>query len=333
MQVGIPFHALPILGPGSLLTKRYGISNRGGRWKNGKKLGIRNRVERVVETAEPTVVSVTPWTDFQLLGNPSPPTQYIPTDESVITSWEKSLNSDIWTYDQTTTTVAFPQYSMPPTPSTLSFSSRRNSGWPAEMEDANTANANEPNYPQEVYPMNPTPSSERQAQCSCFVIMLQMLQNLHQNFPQSLILQPAALSALNYAAVLNINEEATACCSSMLRCSYCQRDDSDSFTIMASLIRKVLSLTEAWVATPTLREGGECRSSTASQAEQEEERRIKAEISLIGIRKMEEVLVPLKQAGQGLRADYERLICASLAASLGTRLKCASKTLGEMSVV
>jgi hypothetical protein len=314
------------------LTKRYGISNRGGRWKNGEKLGAQNRVERVEEPAEPTVVPVTPWTDYQFLGNPSPPTQYIPTDESVITSWQKSLDSDIWTYDHTTT-VAFPQYSMPPTPSTLSFSSRRSSGWPAEMEDTNAANANETNYSQEVHSMNPSPSSERLPQCSCLVIMLQMLQNLHQNFPQSPILQPAALSALNYAAVLNINEEATACCSNMLRCSSCQHDDSDSFTIMASLIRKVLSLTEAWVATPTMREGGERRSSSASQAEQEEERRIKAEVSLIGIRQMEEVLVQLKQAGQGLRADYERLTCASLAASLGTRLKCASETLGEVSAV
>jgi len=321
------------------LSNRYGISNRGGRWRNGEKLGVQNRVERIEDTTTvttaasdtPVVLPVQPWNDFQFLGNASPPAQFIPTDESVITSWQKSLDSDIWRYD-TTNTIAFQQYSMPPTPSTLSFSSRRSSGWLAELDEGANANPNEAKYPHEVHAMNPTPPAERPPTCSCLVIMLQMLQNLHQSFPQTPALQPAALTALSYAAVLNINEEATACCTTMLRCPSCQHDDSDSFTIMASLIRKVLSLTEAWVAAPIIREG-ERRNSSASQAEQEEERRIKADVSLIGIRKMEEVIVQLKQAGNGLRADYERLTCASLAASLGTRLKSAYESLGEVSAV
>ena len=162
-----------------------------------------------------------------------------------------------------------------------------------------------------------------------------MLQNLHQNFPQSSSSQLADFSALSYAAILDMNEEATICCTTMLRCPSCQSDDSsDFFIVLAALIRKVLSLTEAWVASPYIGDIGESGGDSqhpfvgGHATAQEDDRRLKVDVSLIGIEKMKGVLMLLKQAGLLLRQDYERLTCTSLTVSLSARLKSALDRVG-----
>ena len=180
--------------------------------------------------------------------------------------------------------------------------------------------------------------------CTCFAATLAVLQSLHQRCPHTTSSQPLDPSALSYAAVLDINEQASSCCANMLRCPSCRADDTGhAFILLTTLIRKTLLMIEAWVALPPTRikqatdESGPLSGTSSSSlsgsfaalpsAGGEDDRRLKAEVSLIGIKKLEDVVVELKQASQGIRVDYDRLACSSLAASLGARLRSASDML------
>ncbi|MCJ1478062.1 hypothetical protein MMC13_006737 [Lambiella insularis] len=252
------------------------------------------------------------------------------TGETADGCWQQSEDNDIWSYDPITISplTPFRQFSSPPTPTTHSSSSSSLSSiWQPSIIST------EPEILHPLYPPSMPPSPGKPMPCSCLVIMLQMLQNLHQNFPQSLSTASSDISTLNYAVVLDMNEDATACCGTMLRCSSCKAEDSiDSFIVLAALLRKVLSLTEAWVAVPEPRESSDVEPGHIPYVpqrpmEQEDERRLKREVAMIGIKKMEGVLVQLKQAGQMLRLDYERLTCTSLTVSLSARLKLAMAAL------
>lgn len=99
-------------------------------------------------------------------------------------------------------------------------------------------------------------------------------------------------------------------------------------------MRKTLSMIEWWISSPEIKQQLDGSVSPGNGGlpgsfshHREDDRRFRAEISLIGIRKIEEVLGDLRQAGQTLRGDYDRLACASLAASLSARAKSASERL------
>jgi len=242
--------------------------------------------------------------------------------------WEEIMNSNAWTQDPTTATTSFIQYSSPQTPSTLSHSSGLSTSWSTEAGDVP-----DPKELHEFHRVNSASMSGRWMPCSCLIVILQMLQSLHQNFRQPPAPQQQAISSLSYAAVLSMNEEAATYCNAMLRCSSCQKDDKgDSFTILASLIRRVLILTEAWVEAPPAKPQNERLRSNVVQGHLCDQRddawRLKAQILLIGIKKMESVVAELRQAGQELKVDYERLTCISLAVNLSARLKSASEIVG-----
>ena len=302
----------------------YGISNRGGRWKNGEKMGVRVSFD----TAEPTIASSSMFESY--IPDASAMTQFS-TGETADNCWQHTQDGDIWSYDPTTISplTPFRQFSTPPTPTTQSSSSSLSSTWPPSI-------SSDAEQLQQIFPSSMPPSPDKPMPCSCLVIMLQMLQNLHQNFPQSQSGPSSDISSLNYAIVLDMNEDATSCCTTMLRCSACKAEDSiDSFIVLAALLRKVLSLTEAWVTVPDIKEGPDQEHNRGPfavpprQMEQEDERRLKREVALIGIKKMEGVLVQLKQAGQMLQLDYERLTCTSLTVSLSARLKLATAALDQ----
>ena len=253
---------------------------------------------------------------------------HVGTVEPEMRPWEEMVDSDGWTQDLMNASPAFTRYSSPRTPSTPSYSSGPSTIW------SFGGNAFEPNEPRDHLSATNAPALERSRPCSCLTVILQMLQYLHQNFRQPPAPQAPALAALSYAAVLNMNEEATTYCTGMLRCAACQSEDrGDSFTIAASLLRRVLSLTEAWVATPPARpqmmiahnDGGFIGGGPGQQSD---DWRLKAQILLIGIKKMEGVVAELKQASQGVNVDYERLTCVSLAVNLSARLKSASDSVG-----
>lgn len=299
----------------------YGISNRGGRWKNGEKMGVRASFD----TAEPTIASNSIFDTY--IPDAAATSRYS-TGETADSCWPPPQENDLWSYDPITISplTPFRQFSSPPTPTTHSSSSSLSSIWPPSI-------STDPEQLHHIYRSSMPPSPDKALPCSCLVIMLQMLQNLHQNFPQSLSTSSSDISTLNYAVVLDMNEDATACCGTMLRCSSCKAEDSiDSYIVLAALLRKVLSLTEAWVTVPEPREGADAEQSRTPYAaprpmDQEDERRLKREVALIGIKKMEGVLAQLKHAGQMLQLDYERLTCTSLTVSLSARLKLAAAAL------
>ncbi|MCJ1320623.1 hypothetical protein MMC15_005963 [Xylographa vitiligo] len=296
---------------------------------------------------------------------------HFPTGETTAdgsSCWQQQQQDhEIWSYDPITISplTPFRQFSTPSTPTTHSSSSTLSSIWPPSLSSSSDVdNHHHHHHLEHVFPstiMAPSPLDKQQQQspqpmpCSCLVIMLQMLQNLHQNFPQSQSGPSSDLPSLNYAIVLDMNEDATSCCATMLRCPSCKAaDDSiDAFIVLAALLRKVLALTEAWVTVvvvvPDLHDPSSSSSSSSSppetknkrdppppppqqqqrQMELDDERRLKREVALIGIKKMEAVLAQLKLAGQRLQLDYERLTCTSLTVSLSARLKLATVALGQ----
>ena len=297
----------------------YGVSNQGGRWKNGEKMGSR-------ETRE---------TEAAPLPAEQPPDGYSPDTSALVRSslgegtvncWEQPQSEDIWMFDAISPQAAFAQWTAPPTPSDLSSLSSHSSSWPVGVPF-------EPEHLQQLYISSMASTTEGSIACSCLVSTLQLLQDLHQRYPQFSTTQPTDISSLSYASVLHMNEETVSCCSTMLRCPSCQKDvTGDSLILLASLIGKTLSLNEAWITKPDTKESSEaqCQSSPSLSHTtcQDEERKLKAEVSLIGIKKIEGVLVQLRQAGQSLKLDYDRLTCASLTASLFARLKSILETLG-----
>ncbi|MCJ1434979.1 hypothetical protein MMC27_004349 [Xylographa pallens] len=339
----------------------YGVSNRGGRWKNGEKMGVVRLPFDAAEQQQQTSAAASSHSIFE---------SYIPTDaSSAITHFpagETAADSsscwqqdhDLWSYDPITISplTPFRQFSTPSTPTTHSSTSSLSSLWPPSLSSSADDKL------QQIFPSSMAPSPDKQQQqqqqqpmpCSCLVIMLQMLQNLHQSFPQAQSGPSSDLPSLNYAIVLDMNEDATSCCATMLRCPSCKaaEDSIDAFIVLAALLRKVLSLTEAWVTVPDQKavllapesrdpQLQQSRSPFVSNAvplpppppprqmEQEDERRLKREVALIGIKKMEAVLAQLKQAGQMLQLDYERLTCTSLTVSLSARLKLATVALDQ----
>ena len=327
----------------------YGISNQGGRWKNGEKLGGNRYLERTksslhsnpttpvpVESSLP-VMSESPLSDESFADTATAAiTQHSAVGDPAIFNRQHSFQGEgIWGYDMTVCQqspfqpFAAPLSSMTPTfPSPISSAS---SFWVPSAG----APPSESDQSQDFLPaMMPSPIDNPES-CTCFTSTLSVLQSLHQRFPQSTPAQPIDPSGLSYAAVLDINEQATSCCATMLRCPICRADDTGySFILLATLIRKTLSMIEAWTAMPeTIKQNDDSPQSSSGlpgpfpAATIEDDRRIKTEVSLIGIKKMEEVLVELRQASQGIRVDYDRLACASLAASLSVRLRSASEML------
>ncbi|MCJ1286309.1 hypothetical protein MMC26_005654 [Xylographa opegraphella] len=398
----------------------YGISNRGGRWKNGEKMGVRvtlNGAEQQQQQQQhqdhqhhqhhhrhqqhlpPAAASSHSIFDaFLPDASAASAMTHFPTGETTAADgassscWQQSQHDhDIWAaYDPITISplTPFRQFSSPSTPTTHSSSSSLSSIWPPPSLSSSSAEHHHrhhhhhlpPAFPSSMAPSSstdkhqqpqpPLPAQQQQQPmpCSCLVIMLQMLQNLHQSFPQAQSGPSSDLPTLNYAIVLDMNEDATSCCATMLRCPSCKAEDSsiDAFIVLAALLRKVLSLTEAWVTVPDAKDllllapdrdpqgsssttnNNSTSSSTSPsnttttststtsttaphprQMELEDERRLKREVALIGIKKMEAVLAQLKLAGQRLQPDYERLTCTSLTVSLGARLKLATVALDQ----
>jgi hypothetical protein len=333
----------------------YGVSNRGGRWKNGQKLGVKHREGSDASSNNSNSLNLSSLQNFSPGEQTSPVLQFSHSD-STIPQWQDTTDIDMWACDSDPNAQHPPfQYESPPTsnttyessPSTsnaFSSSTSLSSMWPPELSADHD------------YPALLTPPLERPMACSCLVVMLQMLQNLHQNFPQSTSSQSTDLTFRSYASVLDMNEEAAACCTTMLLCPSCQAgDSSEFFIVLAALVRKVLTMTESWALSyPTTSSEndngdrhspfaerhnsfGECTSPFTQAAgppvEQEDARRLKIEIALVGIRKMKGVLGILKQAGHNMRVDYERLTCTSLTIGLSARLKLAMDLLeGERGV-
>ena len=299
----------------------YGISNQGGRWKNGEKMGSR-------ETLEPAeAASLAP----EQLPNGYPPDSSAlvrgPVGEGVANCWEQPQSDDIWMFDAISPQTAFTQWTTPPTPSDLSSLSSRSTSWPAGA-------TLEPEQLQQLYMSSMASTDEGSMACSCLMSTLQLLQDLHQHYPQTSASQLADTSPLSYASVLHMNEKTISCCTSMLRCSSCQKNiTSDSLILLAALIGKTLSLNEAWIAIPDIK-GENCDARSQSPLSlshapcPDEERKLRLEVSLIGIKKMDGVLVQLRHAGQALKLDYDRLTCASLTASLFSRLKSTLDAVG-----
>ncbi|MCJ1382998.1 hypothetical protein MMC17_006111 [Xylographa soralifera] len=346
----------------------YGVSNRGGRWKNGEKMGVRVGFDTAAAAAAESPAS-NPIFDSYIPDASSAMTHFPSGNTSADSCWPHAHDHDpdIWSYDPITIgpLTPFRHFSTPSTPTTHSSSSSLSSIWPPPSLSPSCSSGDK--LPQ-LFPstnssnssnssnnssMAPSPDKPPAMPCSCLVIMLQMLQNLHQSFPQAQSGPSSDLPSLNYAIVLDMNEDATSCCATMLRCPSCKADDSiDAFIVLAALLRKVLSLTEAWVTVPEPHDGGgggggggppeRGRSPFAQppppppppplplrQMEHDDERRLKREVALIGIKKMDAVLAQLKQAGQLLQLDYERLTCTSLTVSLAARLKLATAALDQ----
>ena len=315
----------------------YGISNQGGRWKNGQKMGVNRATSKSRTTSVDCGVLVpeSPVSDqsFHDAAGLVLSQQPFPAgDPGAGFRHSHSYSSDsIWGCDLTCAPASFQPFTTAPLPSTSAFpsppSSTTGSLWmPATSESDPSQDF--------FHPMMPPPL-ERIDTCSCLASTLTILQTLHQKFPQMSPVGSADPSTLSYAAVLDINEQAASCCSTMLRCSSCRNDDSGySFVLLSTLMRKTLSMIEWWVPIPDINQQLDESSSPGNgglaggfSPHHEDDRRFRAEISLIGIRKIEEVLAELRQAAQTLRGDYDRLACASLAASLSARAKSASERL------
>ncbi|MCJ1292719.1 hypothetical protein MMC34_004272 [Xylographa carneopallida] len=334
----------------------YGISNRGGRWKNGEKMGVRVAFDDSSPEQQqhpPAAGSSSSMFESYLPDASSAAMTHFPTGETAAegSCWQQQQQDhDIWSYDPITIgpLTPFRQFSTPSTPTTHSSSSSLSSIWPPNLSSSSSTTSSSSTSAdnhkfQHAFPSSMAPSPpDKQApmHCSCLVIMLQMLQNLHQSFPQAQSGPSSDLPTLNYAIVLDMNEDATSCCATMLRCPACKAaDDSiDAFIVLAALLRKVLSLTEAWVTVPddpsdllalALPDRAPPPPPPPRQMELADERRLKREVALIGIKKMEAVLAQLRLAGQTLQLDYERLTCTSLAVSLAARLKLAAVALDQ----
>ena len=329
----------------------YGISNQGGRWKNGEKLGG-NRHEKTKSPLDSNpstnaavdsgiaVMSDSPMSDESFPDAATAAMTQHPAvgDPSIFR--HSFQGESVWGYDmsvcQQSPFQPFAAAALPPmTPAFPSPISSASSFWVPSA----SAPTSESDQSQDYLPtMMPSPI-DRPESCTCFASTLSVLQSLHQRIPQSsLHVQQMDPGSLSYAAMLDINEQATSCCANMLRCSVCRADDTGyPFIILTTVIRKALSMIEAWTAIPGIginpHGGGDSPRSSSGvpgsfpAAAREDDRRLKAEVSLIGIKKMEEVLAELRQASQGIRVDYDRLACASLAASLSIRLRSASEIL------
>jgi hypothetical protein len=319
----------------------YGISNQGGRWKNGEKMGVAR------DSAKTVAVTVAP-ADSGIPVPESPISDQSFPDSTGITLTQHSLSSagepsigcfrnsfpgeEFWGYEISCPQNPFQPFSTGHLPTTSTFPSPP----PSSASSFWMPGTSESDQSQDFFhPMMPPPM-ERTDRCNCFTSTLSILQTLHQRFPQMSKVSSVDPNVLSYASVLDINEQAISCCATMLRCPSCRADDSGySFILLATLIRKTLSMIETWVSGSDLpmtsEDGAQNMNGGVSgpfAGEQEDDRRLKAEVSLIGIKKMEEILVELRQAAQSLRVDYDRLACASLAASLSGRLKSASERLG-----
>ena len=297
----------------------YGVSNQGGRWKNGEKMGSRETVE---------TEAVPPPTEQLPNGYPPDTIALVqgPLGEGVVNCWDQTQSDDVWMFDAISSQAAFTQWTAPQTPSDLSSLSSQRSSWPVGVPF-------EPEQLQQLYISSMASPTEGLATCSCLVSTLQLLQDLYQRYPQISAPRPTDTSSMSYASVLHMNEESITCCTTMLRCSSCQKDvTSDSLILLAALVGKTLSLNEAWMVQADVKESSDTRSQSPHSLSQTpcqgEERKLKVEVSLIGIKKMEGVLVQLRQAGQALKPDYDRLTCASLTASLFARLKSTLEAAG-----
>ncbi|MCJ1328210.1 hypothetical protein MMC10_004886 [Thelotrema lepadinum] len=325
----------------------YGVSNQGGRWKNGEKLGG-NRHEKIKSPLDSNpstnaavdsgiaVMSESPVSDDSFPDTTTAAMTQHPAvgDPSI---FRHSFQGDsVWGYDmsvcQQSPYQPFPTALPSMTPAFPSPISSASSFWVPSAG----APPSDSDQSQDYLPTMMASPIDRPETCTCFASTLSVLQSLHQRFPQSHHVQPMDSNSLSYAAVLDINEQATSCCTTMLRCSVCRADDTGyPFILLTTVIRKALSMIEAWTAIPGMGinhgdDGPQSSSGVPGSfpaAAREDDRRLKAEVSLIGIKKMEEVLAELRQASQGIRVDYDRLACASLAASLSIRLRSASEIL------
>ena len=332
----------------------YGISNQGGRWKNGEKLGGhrhqtgKSSVDSNASTSAAVESGISALSDstmsddsFPDAGNASM-TQHPAIGDPAL--FRHSFQGDsIWGYDLNVCqqngfqSFAAPSPLHPMSPGFPSPLSSASSFWIPSGPAPPTSDSDQSQ--DFLHPITMPPPLDRLEPCTCFLSTLSVLQSLHQRFPQTSSVQPIDPPNLSYAAVLDINEQATSCCVTMLHCPVCRGDDTGySFILLTALIRKTLAMIESWVAIPGIKQGedGPPSSATttvpgsfpaAAAAAREDDRRLKAEVSLIGIKKMEEVLVELRQASQGIRVDYDRLACASLAASLSSRLRSTSDML------
>ncbi|KAI4152339.1 MAG: hypothetical protein LQ340_002964 [Diploschistes diacapsis] len=345
----------------------YGISNQGGRWKDGKKLGgIRHETRPSVDSSASTsaaeesgmpMVSESPISDRSFPDAASAGMTQHPAIGDPAMFRHSFQENNIWGYDlsmcqQNAFTPFAGPTPLPPAssafPSPLSSAS---SFWLPPAGAPTSESDQSDDFMQSIMPS----ALDRPKTCTCFVSTLSVLQSLHQRFPQGAPVQhPMDPSNLSYTAVLDMNEQASSCCATMLRCPVCRADDTGySFILLTTLIRKTLTMIESWVALPANKQqqpqqqqqqqqqhqqgddGQQSNMSPTSSglpssyaaAAREDDRRLKAEVSLIGIKKMEEISLELRLASQGIRVDYDRLACASLAASLSARLRAASDML------
>ena len=346
----------------------YGVSNRGGRWKNGVKMGSQSRTSPptglYMEHGSTLSLPQTPPSDCTTSSDgfylteanfsgsfhespslyPNPGVHYSGSD-TPMNDWHQSLETN-WTVDtfNPDTGCSSTHYSLPPTPTTLSHPSHRSSLSLNSMHSAWST----PTLEDHGDPLHPsgrqvsqvtTPPLEcrtmaRHGTGSCTLAAIKLLSSLHQSFP--LIPETAIqvnLSNLNHAVVLTVNEDAANCCTELLQCPTCQHDDhSDSFTILSSLLRRVISLNETFVTSPH----AQCDLSSIPLMEgvvmdQASERGLKAEVCLIGIKKLEDAIAKLKRAAAtNMMPDYERLTCSSLIVSLQNKMKTVTEAFRRM---
>jgi hypothetical protein len=301
----------------------YGVSNQGGRWKNGEKIGAQNNFMHVGSAMPSNSLFDHCFLDANAMA------QYSMGDSALL-YWQQTRDSSIWqdslgAFQNQEKQLISPSATPNPQPRASASLSSTN------LLETTT---DQTHLSDQAFDTMPD-SNEKQMGCMCLLTILQRLQFLHQTYPCQISPSTLDVRILSYATVLELNEEAMNCCTSTLRCAICRTgQDSEPFILLATLLRKVFLITESWISIPPSVNGSHLSQdgtpSSSNRGFPQEEKQMKTEVSLVTMRKMDAALAQLKQAAQILQSDYERLSCASLTASLGERLSYARRDLGDI---
>ena len=288
----------------------FGVSNQGGRWRNGQKLESQRRTSSSGQAKATLLKHHSPDDSPLTLHTASSPNGY---------AWQHTQDSQNSSWSSDTALTQFQYLSVPPTPSMTSGAPSCNYMSPGEslitgpyFNDADSIT---------MAPANPTSCTNSQA-CICSANSMVLLQALHylSNLDSTDLNTTASC-----ATILDHNEDIVSRCSSTLSCQVCNGDErGDSIIITSTLLRKLLSLTQDW-AMPSGTESPTNPTQlntmdSGDMAPWSDEAELKRDVLLITVKNLEQLFPRLREAGQALMG-HNRLACAALCASISEQLR------------